>query len=358
MALTQMRIGGHIAALRKAKGLTQEQLAAQLGVTAPAVSKWETDSSYPDITLLCPLARALGINVDELLQFEEKPSNQEVVAHINDVMQTAMQGDAAAAEAGLDALLHRYPSCSALQFNAAAAYDGLQMFFPDADASARSRWQARKRALLEELRRSGSAAYWQAATIQLASLATADGDTEQAEALLNELPEYAGDPTAVRVQLCLKKGQPEQALKLAQTQLYKSVAKIEACMVTLLDARVQPDIQKARKICQAYRTVAHTFGLMDSSDGLLVEFYLQAGEIEQAAASFARYVDILTGPPASLDRELFSPGLPSADPEQQRAVTQPLRRMLLEGVLREEKYRPLFAQPLFTAALEKLKAGV
>ena len=109
MALTQMRIGGHIAALRKAKGLTQEQLAAQLGVTAPAVSKWETDSSYPDITLLCPLARALGVNVDELLQFEEKPSDQEVVAHINDVMQTAMQGDAAAAEAGLDALECYYP---------------------------------------------------------------------------------------------------------------------------------------------------------------------------------------------------------------------------------------------------------
>ena len=70
MASTYMNIGGHIAALRKARGLTQEQLAAQLGVSAPAVSKWETNSSCPDITLLCPLARALGTNVDTLLQFE------------------------------------------------------------------------------------------------------------------------------------------------------------------------------------------------------------------------------------------------------------------------------------------------
>ena len=45
MELTQIRMGAHIAALRKARGLTQEQLAAQLGVTAPAVSKWETDVS-------------------------------------------------------------------------------------------------------------------------------------------------------------------------------------------------------------------------------------------------------------------------------------------------------------------------
>lgn len=64
-------LGAHIAALRKTKGMTQEQLAAVLGISAPAVSKWETDSSCPDITLLCPLARALGTNLDTLLQLKK-----------------------------------------------------------------------------------------------------------------------------------------------------------------------------------------------------------------------------------------------------------------------------------------------
>lgn len=45
MELNQLKIGENIAALRKAKGLTQEQLAAQLGISAPAVSKWETNVS-------------------------------------------------------------------------------------------------------------------------------------------------------------------------------------------------------------------------------------------------------------------------------------------------------------------------
>lgn len=45
MPLIHMQIGAQIAALRKARGMTQEQLAAQLGVSAPAVSKWETDVS-------------------------------------------------------------------------------------------------------------------------------------------------------------------------------------------------------------------------------------------------------------------------------------------------------------------------
>ena len=358
MEPTKKEIGAHIAALRRARGLTQEQLAGLLGVSAPAVSKWETNSSYPDITLLCPLARALGTNVDTLLQFEEKLSDQEVSARINEVMETAVQGDAAAAEAQLDALLRRWPNCTALQFNAAAAYDGFILFFPTADEDARSRWKRRKRALLEEIRRTGSAAYWQAVTIQLAGLAVSEGDTGRAEALLNELPAYAGDPSAVRVQLCLKKGQPEQALKLAQTELYKSVVKIESCISTLLNPQVQPDPQKALKACRAYQAVANAFGLVDLSDGFLVEIYLRAGEIGRAAASFARYVEVLTGPPVLPDEDLFSPGLAYTSPDVQQAMPQPMRRMLLQSITGEEKYRPLLADPVAAAALDKLKASV
>ena len=231
-------------------------------------------------------------------------------------------------------------------------------FFPAADEEARRRWKTRKRALLEEIRRTGTAAYWQAATIQLASLAAAEGDTGQAEALLQELPAYTGDPTAVRVQLCLKKGQPEQALKLAQTELYKSVVKIESCISTLLNPQVQPDPQKALKACRAYQAVANAFGLVDLSDGFLVEIYLRTGEIGRAAASFARYVEVLTGPPVLPDEDLFSPGLAYTSPDVQQAMPQPMRRMLLQSITGEEKYRPLLADPVAATALDKLKASV
>jgi len=60
-------LGKRIAALRKEKGLTQEQLAEKVGVSAQAVSKWENDVSCPDITLLPLLADLFGVSVDELL---------------------------------------------------------------------------------------------------------------------------------------------------------------------------------------------------------------------------------------------------------------------------------------------------
>ena len=60
-------IGSRIARLRKEKGLTQEGLAEKLGISSQAVSKWENDSSCPDISLLPALADILGVTIDELL---------------------------------------------------------------------------------------------------------------------------------------------------------------------------------------------------------------------------------------------------------------------------------------------------
>ena len=60
-------IGNRITKYRKAKGMTQEELANRLGVSSQAVSKWENDASCPDISLLPQLCKVLGITTDELL---------------------------------------------------------------------------------------------------------------------------------------------------------------------------------------------------------------------------------------------------------------------------------------------------
>ena len=59
--------GPAIKALREARHMTQAQLAGQLGVSDKAVSKWETSKGLPDITLIQPLAQALGVSVIELM---------------------------------------------------------------------------------------------------------------------------------------------------------------------------------------------------------------------------------------------------------------------------------------------------
>ncbi|MCI8723827.1 MAG: helix-turn-helix transcriptional regulator [Ruminococcus sp.] len=73
-----MQIGEVIRKHRKLKNLTQEEMAVRLGVTAPAVNKWENGNSFPDIMLLAPIARLLGITVDTLLSFREELTAQEI----------------------------------------------------------------------------------------------------------------------------------------------------------------------------------------------------------------------------------------------------------------------------------------
>ena len=59
--------GTTIKKLREAKGITQQQLAQEIGVSDKAVSKWETAKGLPDITLIEPLENALGVSVMELI---------------------------------------------------------------------------------------------------------------------------------------------------------------------------------------------------------------------------------------------------------------------------------------------------
>ena len=61
-----MSLSTNIKRLRLEKNLTQEQLATRLGVSAQAVSKWETSETYPDGSLLVPLANELEVSLDEL----------------------------------------------------------------------------------------------------------------------------------------------------------------------------------------------------------------------------------------------------------------------------------------------------
>ena len=82
--MTKQTFGAAISALRKAKGMTQLELARQMGVTDKAVSKWERDLSFPDVASLPKLAETLGTSVDELLEVkttaQEKPAPSKVPA--------------------------------------------------------------------------------------------------------------------------------------------------------------------------------------------------------------------------------------------------------------------------------------
>lgn len=71
------KIGAYIRERRRAAGLTQEELAGRLGISAKAVSKWENAVCLPDASLYEPLCQQLGITIGQLFQGgEEGPSDK------------------------------------------------------------------------------------------------------------------------------------------------------------------------------------------------------------------------------------------------------------------------------------------
>ena len=118
----EMPTGKTIQTLRRQKGLTQEQLAEAVGVTAAAVSKWETASAYPDILLLCPLARALGTTPDILLDFRPLLSEEELKAICEKGRVLFESGRAEEACAYCEDILLSHPGDTALKFRIASLY--------------------------------------------------------------------------------------------------------------------------------------------------------------------------------------------------------------------------------------------
>ena len=88
-----MKIGEQIREYRKNAGLTQEQVANYLGVTAPAVNKWERGSTCPDISLLPALARLLKIDMNTLFSFQEDLTELEISMFINEITESAVTGN-------------------------------------------------------------------------------------------------------------------------------------------------------------------------------------------------------------------------------------------------------------------------
>lgn len=75
-----MSIGQTIKLYRKEKKLTQSELAELIGVSAQAISKWETDTGMPDISQIVPLARVLEISTDKLLGYNDEAAEAEARA--------------------------------------------------------------------------------------------------------------------------------------------------------------------------------------------------------------------------------------------------------------------------------------
>lgn len=348
----KLSIGNRIAALRKEKGMTQEQLAMELGVSAPAVSKWETDSSYPDITLLCPLARALGTDIDTLLKYEKNISEEKVTGYVEQIINIRQKKGIEEAEKQLNKILHQYPNSISLKYHAVALFTNFEIQNPQADEMDKAKWRRQKKELLEDVYKSKDKDYFQLSVCSLAALALSENRLEEAERLLGELPETFMDATGLWVQLYEKKNMPQKATEILQRKMYTLVNQMLSCLTMMIEKTLPEDEKKVLELCSVYQKLEDIiYTGKGNCDIVLAEVYAKLG-MEQEAANFL--ISYLEGNAKELPLPnplLFAPTIPIARVKQ--ASASEMKEMMLRGILYDDALSKLCERQDVKSAIQK-----
>ncbi len=122
-----MRIGDVIRKYRKHSGMTQEEMANRLGVTTPAVNKWENNNTLPDVALLAPIARLLGITTDELLSFKDELTTEEINQFLSQMQKDLEKKDYCDVFLSAKSIIQEYPNCESLILQIAVILDARRM---------------------------------------------------------------------------------------------------------------------------------------------------------------------------------------------------------------------------------------
>lgn len=117
----KIKIGEKIRLLRKKNDITQDRLAEYLGVTPQSISRWESETCYPDIETLPAIADFFDVNTDELLCIDQSKKNTEIKKFIEEANKVQLKGHF---QKGVDIYrkaLKKYPSSFQLQIELACS---------------------------------------------------------------------------------------------------------------------------------------------------------------------------------------------------------------------------------------------
>lgn len=297
-----MRINEIIRERRRGLGLTQEEAAARLGITASAFNKWERGASLPDIMLLPALARLLGVDLNTLLNFGEELTDSQTAQFVNSLDDCVKSEGYAAAFARGEAKILEYPSCEKLLLSAAMYLDGALYLYGAEDPSP---YRAKLDAWYERLCGSRDAQVREQALVMVINRCRANGELERAEALLNSLPQVTIDRQEQLALLYTAQGRDDEARTLWQSRALDGISRAVTAMTHLME-----DAMKTGRREDA-EYISGTIMAVTAAAGLPEWMGLSAAmDLAEAGGDTERYSSLL----ARLKASLNTPWDPASSP--------------------------------------------
>lgn len=262
-----MKMNETIRTRRKELNLTQEQMAACLGVTAPAVHKWEKGMSYPDVSILPALARLLKMDLNTLFSFEKELTEQEISLFSSEAL-AVMQAEGF--EAGYEMIMAKvreFPTCASLMCNMASSLDGALTLFqvenPEQYAEEIEDLYARA---IEH----GDSTIRNNANYMLILRYIRRDEFDKAEELWETLPENPLDKKNLKAVICLRRKKHEEAVRIFEEKLWEYANNVQSALSSLALCFLQMKKDNLADLCaQKVKEVTDVLGLWDYGSSMI-----------------------------------------------------------------------------------------
>ncbi len=256
-----MKINDIIKEKRQELNLTQEKIAEYLGVSTPAVNKWEKGVSYPDITILPSLARLLKTDLNTLLSFNEDLSNREIGEFVNELASSIQNNGF---EAGYKLAMEKiqdYSNCHRLIYNTALILEGSLLMF-DVDDS--ERYYKEIESLYQRVLKSEDVEIRNQAFSKMISKYIEQEEYNKAQELIDSIPKQSIEKTGLQVNLYIKQGKNNEVLELLEQNLLVKVNEIQIILLKLMGVNMKENkIEEAEYMANIFEGTAKLYDLWE-----------------------------------------------------------------------------------------------
>lgn len=254
-----MQLGEVIRKYRKDKNMTQEEMAGRLGVTAPAVNKWENGNSLPDITLLAPIARLLEISLDTLLSFHEELTEEEIGQIVREVDRRMEEETYDEVFKWAKKKLAKYPNSEQLAWQLALILDARRSVqdIPDTEE-----YEAYIYSLYLRVLKSDDETMRSRAADSLFAFHMRKKEYEKAEENLTYLSKQNPERKRKQAQLYSEMGKIQEAYKEYEELLFADYQMISMTIYGMFTLAVkEQDIKKAHTLADKQENIARCFDM-------------------------------------------------------------------------------------------------
>lgn len=368
MRVKEINIAKVLVQKRKEKAVTQDELAAYIGVSKASVSKWETGQSYPDITFLPQLAAYFNISIDELIGYKPQMTKEDInklyhkLAHdfsikpFDDVLSECHK------------IIKKYYSCFPLLLQMAVLFINHYMLAEKKDEQDAVLKEAAD--LCRRIKAEENDIYIlnEANSIEALCCLTMQQPKRVLELLDSSMKPSSSNETILASAYEMT-GNMSKAKEILQIGIYEHLLKMTDMMVSYL-VFYQNSPKQFENILQHVRSIAEAFHLDVLSSNIMLTIYLVAAQgyalqknSERALDMIKKYADICTSDSCSfiLHGDEFFDSIDSWFEEFDLGSKAPRdEKVIKEGILQAITENPAFAllkdEPRFKGVIEEIKS--